>query len=162
MKNPSENTTKRLGVRAGLGLPSMVLGLALLAQFSGIAFAHPSTDGVQRKVRKTAPAAPVEPEPVFEMTPVPPPPPPLTPGQMPPNAPRVSFEDGLLSIAAENSTLADILTAVKASTGATMDIPSSAGADRVWVTLGPGPARAVLADLLSGTSLDYVLSLIHI
>lgn len=138
-------------------MPAMALGFALLAQFSGLAFAHPSTDGGQRKVRKAAPPAPAEPEPVFEMTPVEPPPPPLTPGQMPPNAPIVTYEDGLLTISAENSTLLEILAAVKARTGATMDIPGSAGADRVWVTLGPGPARAILAALLTGTSLDYVI-----
>jgi len=63
----------------------------------------------------------------------------------------------MLSISAENSTLADILSAVKAATGTPMDIPAGAGADRVWVTLGPGPARPILAALLTGTSLDYVI-----
>ena len=150
-------TQPRYNVQIRRDLSFVLLIFALMAPLSGVAQAHPSADGAQRKVRKAPPSAPVEPEPVFEMTLVPPPPPPLTPGQMPPNPPTVTYEDGLLSISAENSTLFDILTAVKASTGTTMDIPASAGADRVWITLGPGPARAILASLLSGTSLDYVI-----
>jgi hypothetical protein len=69
----------------------------------------------------------------------------------------VSYEDGQLTIVAANSTLADILNAVGAITGATMDVPSGSGNERVWVQLGPGPARAILAAMLGGTDFDYVI-----
>ncbi len=156
MKNPLGAMVRQVSARARYSLPMAVCGLAVLVLFSGMAQAYPSADGTHRKGRKATPAPPVEPAPVVVLAP-PPPPPPLTPGQMPANAPNVSFQDGLLTISAENSTLSDILSAVSARTGATMDVPSGAGADRVWVTLGPGPARAILAALLSGTSLDYVI-----
>ena len=156
MKVSSEKAP-RLGAAARSGLATVFLGLTVLSLLPGVAVGHPSADGTQRKVRKASPAKAVEPEPVVTPVQEAPPPPPLTPGQMPPNPPRVTYEDGMLSIAAENSTLADILSAVKAATGTPMDIPVGAGADRVWVTLGPGPARPILAALLTGTSLDYVI-----
>jgi len=135
-------------------------GFVVLAFFSGSAQAHPSPDtGQQRKIRKAMPAAPVEIAPIqvdVEAAPAPPPVP-LTPGQMAPNPPGISYEDGQLTIVAENSTMADILNAVAAITGASIDVPSGAGAERVWVQVGPGPARAVLAALLGGTDLDFVI-----
>jgi hypothetical protein len=150
-------SSERLSAAARSGLATVFLGLTVLSLLPGVAVGHPSADGTQRKVRKAPPTKAAEPEPVVAPVQEAPPPPPLTPGQMPPNPPRVTYEDGMLSIAAENSTLADILSAVKAATGTPMDIPAGAGADRVWVTLGPGPARPILAALLTGTSLDYVI-----
>jgi len=131
----------------------------VLTCFAGIAQARPNPDtGQQRKVRKAAPA-PVEIAPIQVEVEAPPaaPPVPLTPGQMAPNPPGVSYEDGQLTIVAENSTMADILNAVGAITGASIEVPSGAGAERVWVQLGPGPARSVLAALLGGTELDFVI-----
>jgi hypothetical protein len=150
-------SSEKLGAAARSGLATVFLGLTVLSALPGVAVGHPSAEGTQRKIRKASPAKAVVPEPVVAPVQEAPPPPPLTPGQMPPNPPRVTYEDGMLSIAAENSTLADILSAVKAATGTPMDIPAGAGADRVWVTLGPGPARPILAALLTGTSLDYVI-----
>jgi hypothetical protein len=136
-------------------------GLGVVISFAGIAQAHPNPDmGPQRKVRKAVPATmPVEIAPIqvqVEAAPAPPPVP-LTPGQMPPNPPGVSYENGQLTIVAENSTMADILGAVGAITGASIEVPAGAGAERVWVQLGPGPARAVLAALLGGADLDFVI-----
>lgn len=151
---------RRLSVRARSGCSLAICGLALLVALGGVAPANPSTQkvtGARKKTHKAQTVVPVAPEPVFEMTPAPPPPLPLTPGQMPPNAPIVTYDDGLLTIGAENSTLSDILSAVSATTGTRMDVPAGAGADRVWVTLGPGSARSILAALLSGTTLDYVI-----
>lgn len=70
---------------------------------------------------------------------------------------RVSYEDGELTIIAESSLLSDILSEVHARMGADIDLPASASAERIWVRLGPGPARKVLAELLSGTDLNYVI-----
>jgi hypothetical protein len=84
-------------------------------------------------------------------------PPSLTPEQAPPKPAQVSYEAGQLTIVAENSTLSDILSQVHARMGADIDLPASASGERIWVQLGPGPARKVLASLLGGTTLDYVI-----
>lgn len=70
-------------------------------------------------------------------------------------APQVSFENNQLTIVAPNSTLADILKAVRKQTGAEIEIP--AAPDRVVTHLGPGPARSVIAELLNGSRFNYVL-----
>jgi hypothetical protein len=91
---------------------------------------------------KPAPAVPV--------------PQPLTLQELPASPPRVDYHNGELTIAAENSTLGDILLAVRTQTGASIDIPANA-TERVVSHLGPGPARQVLAELLNGTHFNYVM-----
>jgi len=73
-----------------------------------------------------------------------------------PVAPQVNFQNGLLTIIAPNSSLGDILRAVRQQTGAEIDIPADAH-ERVVTRLGPGPARDVIADLLNGSRFNYVL-----
>jgi len=72
-----------------------------------------------------------------------------------PVAPQVSFQNGQLTIVAPNSTLGDVLRAVRKQTGAEIEIPSAT--DRVVTHLGPGPARDVMAELLNGSRFNYVL-----
>src|SRR5205807_4157531 len=84
-------------------------------------------------------------------------PPPLSAEQGTPSRNQVSYEDGQLTIIAENSKLGDILAAVSERMGADIELPASASDERIWVRLGPGPARRVLAALLGGTDLDYVI-----
>lgn len=96
-----------------------------------------------------------------------PPPPPLPSGptgvpvqQMPLDsiaamAPKVTYENSQLTIVAPNSTLADILRAVRKETGAEIDVPVAP--ERVVTRLGPGSARDVLSDLLNGSRFNYVL-----
>jgi len=81
---------------------------------------------------------------------------PLPPEQMPASPPQVSFNGGILTIIADNSTLGDILRAVRRQTGATVDTPGNA-TERVVGKFGPGPARDVLASLLNGSHFNYVL-----
>jgi hypothetical protein len=81
---------------------------------------------------------------------------PLPLDQTPTVAPQVKFQDGELTIVAHNSTLADVLHAVRKLTGAEMEIPPNAS-ERVVADLGPGPARDVLAELLNGTHFNYVM-----
>jgi hypothetical protein len=69
--------------------------------------------------------------------------------------PQVSFENNQLTIVAPNSTLGDILRAVRKSTGAEIDVPTAP--ERVVTHLGPGPAREIVADLLNGSRFNYVL-----
>jgi hypothetical protein len=71
-------------------------------------------------------------------------------------APQVSYQDGMLTIVAPNSTLADILRGVRKHTAADIEIPSTAS-ERVVTRLGPGPAREVMAELLNGSRFNYIL-----
>jgi hypothetical protein len=71
-------------------------------------------------------------------------------------APQVSYQDGLLTIVAPNSTLGDILRGVKKHTAAEIEIPANAN-ERVATRLGPGPAREVVAELLNGSHFNYIL-----
>jgi hypothetical protein len=82
--------------------------------------------------------------------------PPPTLAQLPASPPQVSFQGGLLTISAQNSTLGDILKAVRAQTGATIDLPGNAP-DRVVGHFGPAPARDVLTALLNGSHFNYLL-----
>ena len=70
-------------------------------------------------------------------------------------APQVTFQNNQLTINAPNSTLADILRAVRKQTGAEIEVPSAP--ERVVTHLGPGPARSVVAELLNGSRFNYVL-----
>jgi hypothetical protein len=72
-----------------------------------------------------------------------------------PVAPQVSYQNGQLTIVAPNSTLGDILRAVRKQTGAEIEIPPAT--ERVVTHLGPGPARDVMAELLNGSRFNYVL-----
>jgi hypothetical protein len=71
-------------------------------------------------------------------------------------APEVSYEDGLLTIVAPNSTLGDILRSVRKHTSAEIEVPTTAS-ERVVTRLGPAPAREVIAELLNGSRFNYVL-----
>ena len=71
-------------------------------------------------------------------------------------APQVSYENGLLTIVAPNSTLGDILRGVRKHTAADIEIPSTAN-ERVVTRLGPAPAREVVAELLNGSRFNYIL-----
>jgi hypothetical protein len=77
--------------------------------------------------------------------------------QLPAAAPKVTYENGLLSITAQNATLGEILRNVRQLTGATIDVPATGANERVVVQLGPGAPRDVLAALLNGTSFNYVM-----
>ena len=94
--------------------------------------------------------------PVAEVPATPPAPPP-TLEQSAPTPPRVSFQNGLLTIDATNSTLSQVLRAVQSRTGASIDIPGGAGSERVVAQLGPGLPRDVLNTLLNGSKFDYVI-----
>jgi hypothetical protein len=88
----------------------------------------------------SGPTGPIQQIPLDSMAPVP---------------PHVTYQDGELTIVAPNSTLGDILRAVRKQTGAEIDVPDAR--DRVAATIGPGPAQEVLAQLLNGSRFNYVL-----
>lgn len=76
---------------------------------------------------------------------------------MPPTPPRVTYQNGLLTIDAKNSTLSQVLRTVQAQTGASVEMPSSAANERVTMQLGPGRARDVLNTLLNGSKFNYII-----
>jgi hypothetical protein len=75
---------------------------------------------------------------------------------IPSTPPQVSYQGGMLTIVARNSTLGDILRRVQKLTGATIEVPGNAN-ERVATQIGPGPARDVLASLLNGCAFNYVM-----
>ena len=112
---------------------------------------HAATSQTQHKAKKPAPA-PLPPlpsgptGPLQHQVPLP---------EIAPVPPQVTYQNAQLTIVAPNSTLGDILRAVRKQTGAEIEIP--AAPERVVTHLGPGPARAVMAELLNGSRFNYVL-----
>ena len=137
-------------------MPNMAASQQPSAQQSAAqpSFAQPSV-AQPSVVRKRAAKAVKKPAPEPPPAPAPPPPPP-TLAQMPALPPQVRYSRGQLTIVAENSTLGDILRAVRTQTGAQIEVPPNA-TERVVAHLGPGPARDVLAALLNGTHFNYVM-----
>jgi hypothetical protein len=97
--------------------------------------------------RKTAP------EPEVAQTPAPTP----TLEQQTPVPPQVSYQNGQLTIDSQNATLSQVLRSVQVKTGASIDMPSGAGSERVVARLGPGTPKDVLAALLNGSKFNYVI-----
>lgn len=86
-----------------------------------------------------------------------PPPSPTVAVQPTVKPPQIRYEDGELTIIAENSSLSEVMKALRASLGADIDLPGDIVDQHIWVRLGPGPARRVLRDLLDGTEFNYVI-----
>lgn len=75
-----------------------------------------------------------------------------------PNKPRVTYRNGLLSVDANNSILADVMYAIGEQTGADVNLPfSDAMMDRVDLKMGPVTARQLLATLLEGSGYTYFI-----
>lgn len=148
---------------AALSLLGLTGALATSSVAHAQAASPPGSNSVRRD-KSFAPAVspsaavPVVPAPVAPVTPVDAPPEPVTAAQMPPQPPVIAWDGTLLSIDAENSTLADILNAVGKHTGASMELPPSASRERVFVHLGPGSVRDVISALLYGTGFDYIVA----
>jgi hypothetical protein len=121
----------------------MALGLAFVSSLATAQASQPLGNKTRKK-QAQLPSPPVGPLSQIPME------------QIPPAPPHVSYQHGLLTIVAQNSTLAAILLDVRKLTGASIDVPSGA-TERVVARLGPGPARDVLAGLLNGTSFNYVM-----
>ena len=136
---------------AGLGI--IILAPAVLAQKPPTAgLTGPNPRGGTQTVSATASLASPSQEPMQEQAAAP-----YIEKQAPVKPPQVSYEAGQLTIVAENSKLSDVLSSLRACMGADIDLPASASGERIWARLGPGPARKVLATLLSATKLDYVI-----
>ncbi|HLY98014.1 MAG TPA: hypothetical protein VKT33_03010 [Candidatus Angelobacter sp.] len=83
---------------------------------------------------------------------------PKTPEQMDPVQPRVSYRDGLITVEAPNCTLGSILNIIHNKTGIQFDgLPIPGASDRVAVRTGPAPVAEVIAELLRGSHIDYLI-----
>jgi hypothetical protein len=70
----------------------------------------------------------------------------------------ISYVDGELTIHVLNTTLSEVLARVGRLTGVTIELPEGAGVEKMQIVeLGPGPARQVLASLLSESNFDYLI-----
>ncbi len=67
----------------------------------------------------------------------------------------VVYQNGLLTITAQNATLREIMDRVRESTGAVVEVPALN--ERVTVQLGPQPPAIVIAALLEGSPVNYVI-----
>ena len=81
----------------------------------------------------------------------------MKPSDMPPVPPQVTFRNGLLTVNAVNSTLSSLLTVIRNKTGIEFEGAELAGQERVAISMGPASEGEVLASILSGSSLDYVV-----
>jgi hypothetical protein len=134
---------------AGLKFSGLLLASALCLPIAGRADTQTTPHRVS-KVKKQAALPP--PLPSGPQGPVPQ----IPLDAIPAVAPQVSYQDGLLTIVAPNSTLGDILRGVRKHTAADIEIPPTAS-ERVVTRLGPGPAREVMAELLNGSRFNYIL-----
>jgi len=128
---------------------AVLLGVAILCGGS-LRPANAASDRAQKRTKKQEPPAqpPLPSGPTGPVQPIP-------LDSQPPVPPQVTYQDNQLTIVAPNSTLADILRAVRKQTGAEIEVPPAP--ERVVTHLGPGPARDVVADLLNGSRFNYVL-----
>jgi hypothetical protein len=79
-----------------------------------------------------------------------------TPPEEAPSFVRVTSDGNQLMIQAKDCALSEILDAVRAKTGASIDV-SGRAAEHMTVKIGPGPARQVISSLLGWTDFDYVI-----
>jgi hypothetical protein len=152
----------------------------LVAQNTGQPAAQPSAPDAKPSAAQASPATPARPGSTAASSATakhrkphkvePPPPivlPPLPSGplsqlpmdQIPSTPAKVSYQGGLLTISAQNSTLGEILRDVRKLTGASIEIPpgSKGASERVVAHLGPGSPRDVLVGLFNGSSFNYVI-----
>lgn len=139
--------TSVLRMMAGARYPLAVLFAGAVCLYTLPAFSAQHARGAKRK-----PAAEVQQQP----DPAPVVPTPARPEQLPAAPPRLTFQDGVLTIVAQNSTLGDILRSVHSKTGASIDVPANAS-ERVVGQFGPGSPRDVLSSLLNGSHFNYVM-----
>jgi hypothetical protein len=75
----------------------------------------------------------------------------------PVNGVTLQFANGQLTIHARNATLSEILFQIQKGTGAEIAIPSGTEQDRVSADFGPGTPSEVMAELLNGSGLNFVV-----
>jgi hypothetical protein len=71
--------------------------------------------------------------------------------------PIVTYKNGLLTIDAEDATLAAVLQLVAEKTGAAINIPPGTGSERIAAHSGPGEPREILKDFLNGSPFGFII-----
>jgi hypothetical protein len=112
---------------------------------------QPTKSSAKGKTKAAVPISATLPEPTPEQPVI------LRPSQMPAVAPRISYEGGLLTIVASNSTLADIFAGIRNVTGVKIETTGGPSGERVAAKIGPAPLRNVLLSLLQGARYDYII-----
>jgi len=74
----------------------------------------------------------------------------------PANPPRISYANGELTVVADNSSMADVMSGIERAIGARLD-GTQPESERVFGQFGPGSPRDVLNSLLSGSRYDFIL-----
>jgi hypothetical protein len=138
--------------RVSLGILLAALAQTALAQTSDPAPAPTTAARHHKSHRKTLKPLVLPPLPSGPLSQLP-------MDQIPPTPAKVSYQGGLLTISAQNSTLGEILRDVRKLTGASIEVPpgSAVTGERVIAHLGPGAPRDVLAGLFNGTQFNYVM-----
>ena len=75
----------------------------------------------------------------------------------PPPILDVHFQNGVMSVHAERTNLAAVLTEIRKQTGGDIAIPAGAEQEPVIAKLGPAPARDVITALLNGSRYNFVM-----
>jgi len=138
-----------------MGKHIFAVGIAVIL-LAGVAFGQAGTPARRLAKKSSAKAPAPEVQPVVEQKPAPPPVP-LRPSQMPAVPPRVSLENGALTIVAENSTMADIITQLRAATGIKIETVGGPSGERVAARIGPAPVRDVILSLVQGSGYDFII-----
>jgi hypothetical protein len=82
---------------------------------------------------------------------------PATPPPATVNGVTVQFASGQMSIHARGASLSEVLYQIQKITGAEIAIPSGTEQERVAGDFGPGAPNQVLAELLNGSQLNFVV-----
>jgi hypothetical protein len=145
---------------AAYRLSVICAALLALATFSitGQAMAEngPGTTASDSTVKQVAPAQATLAQPAVIPQPVPVAIVATAPGELPAQTPRVSYNNGQLTIDAQNSILKDVLKAICSQIGAQLYMAPGTGDYRVAAHLS-GPARQVISALLYGSNIGYII-----
>jgi len=136
-------------LKTGGIVKTRIVLIALLGCFGAATSSYASENSTKHAAKRAA--TPVATPVVQEAAPAP-----KTLEPQPSVPPQVTFQNGELTVVAQNSTMGDILKAIHTQTGAEIDLPGNGG-ERVVGHFGPGPARDVLSALLNGSHFNYVL-----
>lgn len=129
--------------------PAAILAIVFSFACAPVAFSQQTTDHVESAARSRPLTIPV-PKPRTAT---------VDPPQEQEEGPsfvRVTTDGNQLMIQAKDCPLSQILDAVRAKTGANIDVSGHTG-ENMTVKIGPGPARQVISSLLGWTDFDYVI-----
>jgi hypothetical protein len=70
---------------------------------------------------------------------------------------QVTYQNGMLTVQAMNSTLGALLTAIRNKTGIQFEGLEGGASERVVISMGPAPEGEVLNAILKGSTFNYVV-----